>query len=233
MKKISCLMLALSAVAYTASAQFYINAGLGYAIPQAGQTFDGTGQQGGYNGSVTYTTYTQVYSVKPASFNTGVHGALGIGYMFSDPVGVQLDGNVGLSTKKYTFSIENAPVGGVASNIDIVQRAKSPFMLVPALVLQTGGDKLNLYTRVGAALPVSTKITQDQIITNLPGTGATEVDDFTIKIKNSFSVGISAAAGVKYKLNERVSIWGEINMLSMSAYIKEADLTAVTVNGSS
>jgi hypothetical protein len=233
MKKVSCLVLALSAVVYTASAQFYVNAGIGYAIPQAGQTFDGSGGQQGYNGTHTFSTYTDVFSVKPASFTAGVHGALGIGYMLSDHVGIQLDGNVGLSTKKYTFTLDNVQVSGVLSNVNIVQQAKSPFFLIPALVLQTGGEKLNLYTRFGAALPINTKIIQDQVVTNVPGTGATEVDDFTLKIKNSFSLGISAAVGVKYKLNDKVSLCGEISLLSMSAYIKESDLTSVTVNGSS
>ena len=83
------------------------------------------------------------------------------------------------------------------------------------------------------ALPLSTKIVQDQILTNLPGNGAVEVDDFTLNIKNSFSLGFSAAAGVQYKLSEKLSLWGEISMLSMSVYIKEADLTAVTANGQS
>ncbi len=222
MKKISCLVLALSAVVYTASAQFYINAGLGYAMPQAGQTFDGTGQ--GYNGSQTYTTYTQIYNVKPVSFTTGVHGILGIGYMFSDHVGVQLDGDAGLSMKKYTFAIDNVQVSGVASNVEIETRAKGPFIVIPSLVLQTGGDKLNLYTRVGPALPLSTKITQDQVLSNLPGTGAVEVDDFTFNIKNSFSLGLSAAAGIQYKLSDKMSLWGEISMLSMSVISKKQTL---------
>ena len=231
MKKIYCLIVLLAAAMCNAKAQFYVRAGLGFAMPQAGQTMDGTGQ--GYNGSQTYTTYTQVYNVKPTSFSTGVHGVLGVGYMFSDHVGVQLDGDAGLSTKKYTFSIDNVSVGGVPSNVDIVQRAKGPFVVIPSLVLQTGGEKINLYTRVGVALPLSTKIVQDQILTNLPGNGAVEVDDFTLNIKNSFSLGFSAAAGVQYKLSEKLSLWGEISMLSMSVYIKEADLTAVTANGQS
>jgi len=231
MKKISYLILALSAVAYNASAQFYIKAGLGYAIPQSAQTFDGTGQ--GYNGSQTYTTYTTVYSVKPASFTAGLHGILGIGYMFSDHVGVQLDGDAGLSMKKYTFSLDNVSVSNVPSNVNIEQRTKGPFIVIPSLVLQTGGENLKLYTRFGVALPLSTKIVQDQVLSNLPGTGAVEVDDFTIKIKNSFSLGFSAAAGVKYKLNDKMSVWGEISMLSLSVYAKEADVTSVTSNGRS
>ena len=229
MKKISCLILALSAFAGSASAQFYVKLGAGYAIPQAAQTFDGTGQV--YNGTQHNTTYTQTYTVKPASFSAGVQGFLGIGYMFSEHVGVELNGNIGIKPKKYTYSIDSIMIGGVESKVSVVQQAKSPFVLMPALVLQTGGDKLNLYTRFGLALPLSNGIKEDQVITNLPGAGAVETDDFTFNIKNSFSLGFAAAAGVRYKLSDKLSLWGEVSLLSMSVYVKEADLTNVTANG--
>jgi hypothetical protein len=38
---------------------------------------------------------------------------------------------------------------------------------------------------------------------------------------------------VLYKLNSRMSIWGEVSMLSMSVYAKKSQLTAVTRNGQS
>ena len=222
-------MLALSAVAYTASAQFYINAGLGYAIPQAGQTIDGTTQP--YNGSVANTTYTSTYNIKAASFCAGTQGVLGLGYMFSDHVGVQMDALIGIATKKYTFSEDSVRIGGIEKDVSTIQKAKNPVFLAPSLVLQTGGNVLNIYARFGVAIPLNTKITQDQIQTDLPGQGAREDLDFTIQVKNSFSLGFTGAAGVKYKISDKVCIWGEISMLSMSVYIKEADVTAFTYNG--
>ncbi len=231
MKRVSCLIFALLVCAYTASAQFYFKLGLGYAVPQAAQTIDGTGQP--YNGSLNKTTYTDVYNIKSASFSAGMQGGLGLGYMFSDHIGIQLDANIGLSPKKYTFTIYNVIVQGVLSNVDVVEQAKTPLIVMPSLVLQTGGDPLNLYTRIGVALPLSSNITMDQIESNVPGTGATSVYDFSFQIKNSFSVGLAAAAGVKYKINDKISIWGELSMLSMSLYIKEADLQGFSYNGQS
>ena len=229
MKKILGTALVLSLVATTGFAQgFYIRAGLGYAVPQAGSTTDGTGQP--YNGTQNNTTYLNTYSLKGASFSAGLQGTLGLGYMFSDHVGVQLDAGIGLSAKKYTYTDNDVTVGGVLSDASIVQQAKTPVIMMPSLVIQSGG-KINLYSRLGLAIPLNTKITQDQIISNAPGTGATEVDDFTFKIKNYFSLGFSAAAGVQYKLKDNMSIWGEVSILSLSAYIKEADLTTVTSNG--
>jgi hypothetical protein len=153
--------------------------------------------------------------------------------MVNEHVGIQLDAGIGLSTKKYTIEVDNVAIQGVPYNISIIQRAKTPVMMIPSLVLQSGGDKMNLYARMGVALPLKTTITVDQLQINAPGTGARTVDDFTFTVKNSFSLGFAGAVGVKYKLNDKTSLWAEVNMLSMSVYIKEADLTGFSENGQS
>jgi len=229
MKKIIITVFILL-IAFTGFAQgFYLRLGVGYAFPEAGQTIDGTGQP--YNGSSNNSATTETYNLKAASFSAGFQGTVALGYMLSKHAGIQLDANLGLAGKKYTFDDENVTVGGTPSNVSVIQQAKSPFIVMPALVLQTGGEPWNLYCRMGLAVPISTKITEDQVISNAPGTGALEIDDYTFQIKNSFSLGFTAAAGVQYKLNDKVSIWGEISLLSMSVYIKESDLTNVTSNG--
>jgi hypothetical protein len=229
MKKALLSFVALSLASLVSTAQeFYFRAGTGYAAPQAGQTLDGTGQP--YNGTLSSNN---TYNVKNASFSSGVQGYLGLGYMFSDHVGVQVDANLGLANTKYTFTASDVYVGGILSTVSIVQQAKSPVIVTPALVLQTGGDAVNVYARIGLALPVSTKITQDQILTNAPGTGSISTDDFTLQLTNSFSMGFTGAAGVKYRINEKFTIWGELSFMSMSLYLKEAELTGASENGQS
>jgi len=232
MKKISCIVVILLAIATNVVAQgFYLRLGVGYAFSQAGQTNDGNGEP--YNGSLNNSTLLQAYNLKSASFGAGFQGVLGLGYLFSDHVGVQLDAGVGIASKKYTFNDNNVNINGVASDVSVVQQAQSPLILIPSIVLQTGGAPWNIYSRFGLALPLSTKMTQDQIISNAPGTGAVEVDDYTFDIKNSFALGFAAAAGVQYKLNDKVSLWGEVSLLSLSVNIKQSDLTGVTANGQS
>ncbi len=234
MKKILSLAFIVTAtVASSFGQELFLRLGLGYAFPQAGQSMYDTpipynGFPTGYNGSRNNTTSTETYNIKGASFSAGFQGILGLGYMFNNNVGVQLDGAIGLSPAKYTFNDNNVNLNTVASplpgTISTIQRAKGPFILMPSLVLQTGGNPWCIYTRLGLALPLNTKITQDQVISNAPGTGAVTTDDFTWQITNSFSLGFTAAAGLKYKINDRVSIWGEVSILSMSVYAKEQDL---------
>lgn len=233
MKKIVSLGLSLMLIGNAAYSQFYMRAGAGYAFPQAGQTMDGTGQP--YTGTVNNTTYTQAYSLKGTSFSAGVQGMIGFGYFLSDHVGVQLDGNLGLSSKQYTLNDNNIAVGGLLNNISVVQRAKTPILLIPSVVLQTGGNVWNLYSRFGIALPLKTTINEDQIYDNLPSATASNphtIDDLNFQIKSSFSLGFTAALGVQYKVNDVFSVWGEVSLLSMSLYVKEADLKGWTENGS-
>jgi hypothetical protein len=44
-------------------------------------------------------------------------------------------------------------------------------------------------------------------------------------------MGFGAAAGVSYKLNDRVSLWGEVSLLSMSVLIKESQVESIAING--
>jgi hypothetical protein len=244
MKKIGLLALGLSIIVNSADAQFYLRAGFGDAFPQAGQTMDGAaslydGSIMPYSGSRNYTATTVNYNIKNASFSSGLNTVLGLGYMFNDHIGVQLDGSLGLSTNKYTFNDRNTTIyysSGttsvpVPSNVTVTQRANNSVIFMPSLVLQTGGNPWNIYSRFGLALPLNSKINQDIIISNAPGTGTLTVDDYTFQVKSGFSLGFSAAAGVHYKVNDVFSVWGEVSLLSLSLEVKESDFKNFAENG--
>ena len=238
MKKILVASILLAGITSSSYGQgFYFRAGLGLDIAQSGQSMYDTpipynGFPTGINGSRQNAGNVQTYSISGASFGSGIPVILGFGYMFNNNVGVQLDGGLGLFIARYTFNDMNAELNNgtgttTAYNIKIQQSANTPFFLMPSLVLQTG-DQVKIYSRFGFALPLSASITQEEMLTNAPGTGALVTDDFTWKLKTSFSLGFTAAAGVKYQISDKLSIWGELNMLSMSLYAKEQDLKSWT-----
>jgi hypothetical protein len=205
----------------------YGRVGLGLALPQAGQTINGGGSP--YSG--TNNNNTGSYDIKSASFTSGLSGYLGIGYMRTKHIGIELNANLGLWQQKYSYSISNVLLQGVPSSVTITHQAVLPVIISPSLLLQTDGSKYNIYARFGLALPLKTNIEQHVIQRNDPGTGLATTNDFTFTIKNNFSVGFTGAAGVHYRLNKMMSIWGEVSMLSLAPYAKKADLTAVTSNG--
>jgi hypothetical protein len=226
MKKLSLIALSLF-LANTVNAQFYFNSGIGYAMPMAGQTLNASGTP--YSGSYSRSTFLEKYTAKTTSYSSGISCTFGFGYMFSDHVGVQADAYLGLYNTKYSFKYENANLAGNTGTITVNSRAKSTIFLTPALVLQTGGSSAwNIYTRTGVALPLISTITVDEIY-YIPSLGLTT--DLTSKIKSSFSPGLSASAGVQYKLGDRTILWGELSVLSMSLFIKESQYTRVSQNG--
>ncbi len=231
MKKVSLLLLSALLFTGVVSAQgFFYRLGFGYAFTQAGQINDASEP---YSGTVSTNAGVQAYNVKNVSFSSGLTGSLAAGYMFNKNIGVELCATSVFAPKEYSFTASNLIINSVASDLTIVQKANNPLLFLPSLVMQTSGDQLNAYTRFGLALPLKSSVTQDVIVTNLPGTGAINSDDFTFKITSSFSLGFAAAAGIKYKMNSKLNIWGEINLLSLAVLAKEGNLIAFSENGQS
>jgi hypothetical protein len=232
MRKAIILSFIVAAMSSNADAQFYMRLGLGYAAPAAGQSIDGESTP--YNGSSSGNQFT----VKSASFTSGGMGQFGLGYMFSDHIGAQLDFTAGIAPRSYSYTIYNTLIpftgaGNIACDETIENQAKFPLIATPSVVLSSGGDKVSLYSRLGLALPLNTRIQQDYIIKTRPGTGIQTVVDEQIDVISSFSLGYSAAVGINYKLNDRVAIWGEVSILSLSVFVKQENLTAYIQDGQS
>lgn len=220
----------------TADAQnIYLKGGLGYGIPQSGQTIDGSGNL--YSGSVTQvvasaTNATSSYKMNKVSFSAGLQAVLGTGIMLNKNVGIEINAIAGIISKKIAYTIDGTYPAGEYDKRNVSQQSKLPVFLCPALVLQTG-DKLKLYARGGLAIPVMNKIVIDARIESRAPLPNTQVNYVTIsqELKTRMAVGFAGAMGVKYKLNKMLSVWGEAGLLSISLYTKKGTLTKYDVNG--
>ena len=216
---------------------FYSRVGLGYAFPQAAQTMDGTATP--FSGTSNNTTIDSIqytsYKVSRVSFMQGLHATLAGGYMFNKNVGIDLAMTIGMSMSQTIYNDDSVTISNAPANVQVVQKAQSPIMIMPSLVLQTGGEKTNIYTRVGIVLPLRTAMQYDQIFTFLPAVsgGTSEVDDYAYTLKNSFSLGMTAAVGAQFSFSNTVRFYVEANFMSLSVFAKQAVLNSVTVDGSS
>jgi hypothetical protein len=231
-KRSLLLLLCLVLIADVTYAQLYFRAGTGYAFPWAGESRAGDGTfSGNYNNSIqTLNSGIVLYSfptfvIKQASYSSGYHGSLGVGYLFNPHFGLQLDADLGIANSKLTFNIED-----LSGKTTITRQASHPVMLLPSIVMQTGGEVFNGYCRFGTALPVRNQVAEKIIFTDAAVSGGKSYE-YNADISNTFSLGITAATGIQYKFNSRLSIWGEVSMLSMSLFIKEADGKSFTING--
>lgn len=232
-KKIILSLAATLVYACLVNAQvFYARVGLGYALPMAGQTMDGTATpySGSLNNTTSGTTNMVTYDIGKASFGAGLQSYLALGYMFNQNVGLDVAFNFMPGARKYTFHDFNVSVNGIATDVTITQQAQFPVLLTPALVFKTSGSKTKLYTRTGLVLPLSTRIDQHQIFVNRPGTGARQEDDYYWVVKNKFSLGFSGAIGLETRF-KRGKVFGEVSFVSLAAYAKEANLVDVAVDG--
>jgi hypothetical protein len=238
MKKLillSCLFLITASYLKAAgkdeqSNNLYLRFGLGYGFPQAGGTFDNGGFP--YNGTITnQSTGDLTYNVQNASFSAGLHGELGLGYMFNQYIGIELGMDIGFVNTAYTGSHLGDTLSGTAYNFSQKQYVQNPVLLVPGIIIKSGSGDLFFYARAGLALPLVTKFMQEQTIANLPGNGAVETDVLTYEVKNKFIPGFRGSLGVEYKLGGNNYICAELQLLSMSLYPSGETLSAVSVNG--
>jgi len=217
--------------------KFYFNVGLGYALPLAGQTLDAN-NGGPLSGTFTYSNPfgnqpdTVHFSMAKTSFSTGMHGIAGITYMFNDNIGLQCDLSYGVLSTHYTNQSVDTLHHGIRSNVSHEQYAKAPIMFTPSLLIQTKVQKANVYIRAGAALPLTAKIIDNETINYYPpGNNGVLLVQASREIKTNFGLGFSGAIGCSWPMAENVKFWAELNVLTMSLYAKEADVTSFTADG--
>ncbi|MBS1687992.1 MAG: hypothetical protein JSS96_04660 [Bacteroidetes bacterium] len=241
MKKILlsvCLLMLACGIVNAQELSFRL--GLGYAFPTASQTLGPDGMP--YSGNVTNSTTggNSSYSAKRVSFSSGLKLSGGLQYMFTKNIGVAADISVGLVSQKYVLQENNGTsiagkyngsgnIGSNSSDNTYTRYAKLPVILLPSLIIQSGGDKLNIYARGGVALPLSAQVISEEhdIYQNVAG----DDEQLNKNIKTQFNLGFAGALGAVYRTNENFSLWIEANFMSLSLYPKEADITAHNFDG--
>ena len=217
MKKHMLLLVAL-VIATSASAQFYVSASGGYAIPSAGVLM-GT--------KVTATKTENTYG----SYGEGLNGQLRFGYSINETFGVEL--GIGyLHGSDQIKSDVNVPNYRIT---DAVARGRA-FGVLPQLTYKFNS---HFYGRIGALLKVGGKteavvddknymydaengITISQAL-NLPSGSYTHTT-YTEDYHGKLPLGIVAAMGYKFDLSEKWSLFTELEYMGVSVKRKDSEL---------
>ena len=217
MKKHMLLLVAL-VIATSASAQFYVSASGGYAIPSAGVLM-GT--------KVTATKTENTYG----SYGEGLNGQLRFGYSINETFGVELGIGYlhGSDQIKSDVNIPNYRI------TDAVARGRA-FGVLPQLTYKFNS---HFYSRIGALLKVGGKteavvddknymydtengITISQAL-NLPSGSYTHTT-YTEDYHGKLPLGIVAAMGYKFDLSEKWSLFTELEYMGVSVKRKDSEL---------
>jgi opacity protein-like surface antigen len=224
MKKTLILVFAVCLTAGTVNAQkYYARLGVGVGL---GLTYYGESIDRNISGSTS-----DVSEIKSGSLGTGLNVNLGLGYMFSKYIGAELGFNefIGFGVKtKY-----DQTQGAYSQQFDDKYSCKM-FQIIPALVITPGFDKINPYGRFGLIIGIGhTNYSYTNTRTDIPELKAanTTVENYKDKDSGGIALGFSTAVGVDYKLNEKFSLYAEINMNGVNYSPKKGKVVEWTKDG--
>lgn len=209
------------------SPSFAMRVGFSYAFPMAGgdaMSYEDHLQP--ISGTQSYDGVYNDYSLKKASFSAGFGAVIAPCLMLTEHIGIEVGVGLGISMKKYTLDYTSTnPAGSFTEGF--TSYAKLPVVVMPAIVVLSGHTRLSAYARAGLVLPVSGKIvTEGQYADNSNGT---QVSVF--ELKNRFSIGGCGAVGARYKVNNFMGLWLEVNGMAASLKPKTGQYTSIVQNG--
>ncbi|MBG6062823.1 opacity protein-like surface antigen [Flavobacterium sp. CG_9.1] len=157
------------------------------------------------------------------SFGEGFRTGAGVGYRFTDRLGVEMGINYYNSNDK--TMVKRVDDGAVTLRSVGQIRA---FDLAPAIVLFLGEVKgFETYSKVGVIVPVHGDLTIKTNAVAAPGVNVFSKD----VIKPNPTLGFQAALGTSYKLAKNLSAFAELEYRNFTVHGKDKETTEFTVNG--
>lgn len=223
-KKINTLLVLLFAMAMQQThAQnekgFYTNLNTGYSM--------GTGKA---NTAAAYTlqivngtetsSSVSTQEIPKINLGQGLNAGATFGYMFNKIIGLELGANYLMSSK---INTSQTSYTGDYRNYEISAKM---VQLKPTLVFRGGFDKINPYGKIGLV------IGSGKIILESDFKDGTDTFNTTLEINEGMPIGFQATLGTLYKINDKFSLFGELDMISLSYAPKKGEYTEYVKNGS-
>lgn len=187
----------------------YVNINAGY----------GLGMGSFSSSNRTQTTTSTTYENVKISFGKGLDLGASFGYMFNKNIGAELGLSYLIGSK--TTITDKSTNGTTEDNY-----SAKMFRINPSLIIAAGFDKINPYAKLGLIVGSgSLMIETNDISTN----GDKDLSE--TKFNGGFAIGLNAGVGVLYSLSEKMSLFGEINMVSLSYAPTKSEMTKGTFNG--
>jgi len=193
----------------------------------------------------TQTIESNIYGSTAPGLGIG----LGVGYMFNKYIGIELGATYTFGKSKFSeVKYEELPLGleGGGSEFSILNAFRSEkythqskqLRVIPAIIVRGGDGKIAPYAKVGLVVPVMGKtsttvdgsVTSTEIPTSIAGISIPGFDsgvslvgsvDAEAESFGSFSMGFDATLGVDYRISDKISLFGEVNMVALTIKSKE------------
>ena len=231
MKKLVLSTLAIITLMLTTQMNAQSDKGLFFSI-NGGYNFSSASQNLGSNSTFTTSSIATTSSTElvSGSFGKGLNFGGAIGYMFNKNIGAELGINYLIGGETKNSDITNSP-----NNITNDETKYSSKMLQfrPTIILTAGMDKINPYAKFGmligsGSFNISDNSTESSTFGN---TTTTETKEKAYKYDGDLAVGFQSALGLSYNVNEKIAIFGELNLVNLSYAPSKRSLTTDTKNG--
>lgn len=222
-KKLSTLLVVLFSMgSYEANAQtdkgIYVSVNAGYNKGTANANLLHAMYLGSVNTTETSATTSQSKVVR-LTIGDGINFGANFGYMFNKSLGLELGANYLLGSNingswtSYTGDYSNS------------ETSAKMLQIKPTIVFRAGYEKINPYAKIGMVIG-SGKITN-----NRKSKSGADVYDETLELSAGTPIGFNGNLGVLYKLNNKISLFGELNLTSLEYAPKKGTTTVSTKNG--
>ena len=228
-KKVVLLMF-INLFSIAAYSQFYINVGGGYNLGIANQTLLNIANQTLLINYESTDNIQKIENVK-TSLGKGLNFGLNIGYMFNGNIGIDLqcsyllgDETTGEYKYNYTYFNNNYYDFGKIS------LKSQMFRVNPSIIIASGFDKLDPYAKFGVILGFGS-ITLNYLYEEYENNQLQDKEVVKWKMDGGMAFGISSALGLMYHISDLISVYGELDLVSMSYAPTKGVMTEYTVNG--
>ena len=197
----------------------YFTLGTGYNLPASTQTLDALSFSNETN-TVNTTTYEQNY----VSLGKGLSAGGAFGYMFNENIGAELGISYLMGSTWECVTAYNSPAsGGTAKFTD--QISSKMTRINPQIVMSMEANKITPYAKVGLLLGMGSMSLMSK----------SEYIDGTIEqsllFNGGIATGFTTTIGASYALNDKISLFGDLNFVNMSYSPTKGMITKYTEDG--
>ncbi len=202
----------------------FFRAGAGYAFPLSNtQPLYLTGFP--YTGGNVNPATTDPFKITKASMLSGFRVSAAAGMMFHK-LGLEVAATTLPGTLSYNYVASIGDVYPVGSNTNITLSAGNTTVIIPSLVMNVPGRKIDVLLRAGLVFPAYKKLIMESETTN----GSDKYYDRS-ELETYFGIGFAFSGGIAYRIVKGLKAYATIEIITMSLRAKESNLVESTKNG--
>jgi len=202
--------------------QMYASINAGYGLKMGTQSMFSD-----YNYNSTNGHSISTRKAIDVSFGKGFCFGAAFGYMLTKNIGGELNVSylVGGKTKS-KFSSTTVETGLTTTfRTSDESVSANMFRIIPTIVIAAGLEKFDPYAKLGLIIGMGSMKFENNVNDN------GDVSVTKNKMYGGVALGLSSAMGVKYNINDMMSVFAELNMVSLSYAPKKGKTTEYKING--